>query len=130
MFFLIFFFFFFNDTATTEIYTLSLHDALPIFNLSVDYAPGGPLGWGTSLQWTWLSARVETSDDRYRLPPLNTLNVGIRYATRLFSRSCSARLDVGNVTNASGLTFSSTYYALAVPQLRRNYTLTKTSGRL
>src|SRR5215469_18698152 len=26
-----FFFFFFNDTATTEIYTLSLHDALPIF---------------------------------------------------------------------------------------------------
>src|SRR5437762_10763859 len=29
--FLFFFFFFFNDTATTEIYTLSLHDALPIF---------------------------------------------------------------------------------------------------
>src|SRR5437899_5259286 len=28
--FLLFFFFFFNDTATTEIYTLSLHDALPI----------------------------------------------------------------------------------------------------
>src|SRR2546426_4530590 len=26
------FFFFFNDTATTEIYTLSLHDALPIWN--------------------------------------------------------------------------------------------------
>src|SRR5258708_40068899 len=29
--FTLFFFFFFNDTATTEIYTLSLHDALPIF---------------------------------------------------------------------------------------------------
>src|SRR2546422_6555893 len=28
---LLFLFFFFNDTATTEIYTLSLHDALPIF---------------------------------------------------------------------------------------------------
>src|SRR6266487_667789 len=27
------FFFFFNDTATTEIYTLSLHDALPIFSM-------------------------------------------------------------------------------------------------
>src|SRR5260370_39070133 len=27
----IFIFFFFNDTATTEIYTLSLHDALPIY---------------------------------------------------------------------------------------------------
>src|SRR2546426_3394109 len=33
-----FFFFFFNDTATTEIYTLSLHDALPI-------SPGGRRGW-------------------------------------------------------------------------------------
>src|SRR5256885_9095743 len=28
-----FFFFFFNDTATTEIYTLSLHDALPICSI-------------------------------------------------------------------------------------------------
>src|SRR2546422_5097654 len=28
---LFFYFFFFNDTATTEIYTLSLHDALPIY---------------------------------------------------------------------------------------------------
>src|SRR5690242_21507342 len=31
--FILFFFFFFNDTATTEIYTLSLHDALPIYAL-------------------------------------------------------------------------------------------------
>src|SRR2546430_157434 len=30
-----FFFFFFNDTATTEIYTLSLHDALPILGLKI-----------------------------------------------------------------------------------------------
>src|SRR2546430_4476960 len=29
---MLFFFFFFNDTATTEIYTLSLHDALPILD--------------------------------------------------------------------------------------------------
>src|SRR3989442_13321019 len=29
-------FFFFNDTATTEIYTLSLHDALPIFHHRVE----------------------------------------------------------------------------------------------
>src|SRR5471030_3554325 len=31
LFLVVFFFFFFNDTATTEIYTLSLHDALPIY---------------------------------------------------------------------------------------------------
>src|SRR2546427_11403647 len=30
-----FIFFFFNDTATTEIYTLSLHDALPIFTRAI-----------------------------------------------------------------------------------------------
>src|SRR5439155_15393920 len=35
-----FIFFFFNDTATTEIYTLSLHDALPISYLPYHYAFG------------------------------------------------------------------------------------------
>src|SRR2546426_7868954 len=33
-------FFFFNDTATTEIYTLSLHDALPIFGGGFGGFPG------------------------------------------------------------------------------------------
>src|SRR5688572_31102769 len=37
-------FFFFNDTATTEIYTLSLHDALPIGNALVALQP--PRGYG------------------------------------------------------------------------------------
>ena len=32
--------FFFNDTATTEIYTLSLHDALPISGISFDLLTG------------------------------------------------------------------------------------------
>src|SRR5208337_5641881 len=36
--------FFFNDTATTEIYTLSLHDALPIFDrASAQRGDGSPL---------------------------------------------------------------------------------------
>src|SRR3989337_177813 len=34
VFFSFLFFFFFNDTATTEIYTLSLHDALPIYDFA------------------------------------------------------------------------------------------------
>src|SRR6266436_1837517 len=42
-------FFFFNDTATTEIYTLSLHDALPISRPAPPQQPrrpdmGGPAG--------------------------------------------------------------------------------------
>jgi len=53
----LFFFFFFNDTATTEIYTLSLHDALPIsvvtFTGTVDLTtdaltPRGRQGAGAS----------------------------------------------------------------------------------
>src|SRR3712207_7212915 len=40
-------FFFFNDTATTEIYTLSLHDALPISLTVVEAADGTPLVPGT-----------------------------------------------------------------------------------
>src|SRR2546427_8853970 len=42
---LVFSFFFFNDTATTEIYTLSLHDALPICALHAEER-GGPFGAG------------------------------------------------------------------------------------
>src|SRR5260370_10087280 len=40
-------FFFFNDTATTEIYTLSLHDALPIF-----FFAGGGAAEGSGLART------------------------------------------------------------------------------
>src|SRR3989442_4793988 len=43
------FFFFFNDTATTEIYTLSLHDALPIWLRGIAVAQtrqGGRVGAG------------------------------------------------------------------------------------
>src|SRR2546427_2278278 len=39
-----FFFFFFNDTATTEIYTLSLHDALPISHAGHQSAAGRQQG--------------------------------------------------------------------------------------
>ena len=51
------FFFFFNDTATTEIYTLSLHDALPILLVSL----WGALlvtAWGvaTAAFWRWLGS--------------------------------------------------------------------------
>src|SRR3712207_9283171 len=55
------FFFFFNDTATTEIYTLSLHDALPIcmwFWYVRKMVPACPLGAsGMCRSWFW-SVRV------------------------------------------------------------------------
>src|SRR6266516_7558886 len=47
--YLFFVFFFFNDTATTEIYTLSLHDALPICSASLHNQYRG--GWGGLIGW-------------------------------------------------------------------------------
>src|SRR2546422_11733985 len=43
------YFFFFNDTATTEIYTLSLHDALPIWCGSPEHDLVGTVG-GTAIK--------------------------------------------------------------------------------
>src|SRR3712207_7824013 len=40
-------FFFFNDTATTEIYTLSLHDALPISPDISDGDAANPTAWSS-----------------------------------------------------------------------------------
>src|SRR5271167_5244500 len=54
-FFYVFVFFFFNDTATTEIYTLSLHDALPILNSVARWTPCSV----QSIQWLSLLNRSE-----------------------------------------------------------------------
>src|SRR3712207_7373448 len=66
-------FFFFNDTATTEIYTLSLHDALPISSRSPCGHPrrGRPPGPPSSL----LRWRVDgpRRGRRSRLPPRRRL---------------------------------------------------------
>src|SRR2546430_9478481 len=48
-------FFFFNDTATTEIYTLSLHDALPI---SASASSLTPVGWRSPVLVTEMQAKA------------------------------------------------------------------------
>src|SRR5687768_18098344 len=70
---LFFLYFFFNDTATTEIYTLSLHDALPIFrNNPRQSTPGMAMGGGSIGELPWsrqLNRRSEehTSELQSRL---------------------------------------------------------------
>ena len=62
IYFIYIFFFFFNDTATTEIYTLSLHDALPIYlyvNASQAMPGGGDL---------YLQTENVTVDENYVKP--------------------------------------------------------------
>src|SRR5437899_4534720 len=64
-------FFFFNDTATTEIYTLSLHDALPISPPATPISPEG-LHRSTS---PWPSPSRDRKSTR-----LNSSHLGISYA--------------------------------------------------
>src|SRR2546428_7689544 len=75
---LFFFFFFFNDTATTEIYTLSLHDALPIFD-----GPKHTERWGDGIRRpeTQLAAAVtvDVCQDR-KSTRLNSSHDQISYA--------------------------------------------------
>src|SRR5258708_35060256 len=57
----IYMFFFFNDTATTEIYTLSLHDALPILNWLDD----GILKSTTASRETVLSGKTQMRSEEH-----------------------------------------------------------------
>src|SRR3989475_9396000 len=66
--------FFFNDTATTEIYTLSLHDALPIYRAVADYYEAVVhAGADTKLAANWVINEVlgdaKTHQEQLRVPP-------------------------------------------------------------
>src|SRR5258707_15327538 len=67
-------FFFFNDTATTEIYTLSLHDALPISHPSRSLAARGSNG--TSLR----SSMGPSGPQDRKSTRLNSSHANISYA--------------------------------------------------
>src|SRR3712207_9228065 len=79
-------FFFFNDTATTEIYTLSLHDALPISARRVA-GSAGPRGGG-------LTGRIR-APDRGRVPDLRRRprRIGAGRADRQVADRKSTRLN-------------------------------------
>src|SRR6266513_4282619 len=80
--------FFFHDTATTEIYTLSLHDALPISPCTTRHvADGQPLG-----------VDAEGSERDRKSTRLNSSHVSSSYAgfclkKKMYSRSASSTRD-------------------------------------
>ena len=96
-------------------------------NLTADYAPARWHPLAASLQWSRLSARVATTDDRYFLPVLSTLGVGLRYEARAHGHPLSVRLDALNVTDARGLHLSPV--AQVTPELGRRYLLSFTIDR-
>src|SRR3712207_7235633 len=87
-------FFFFNDTATTEIYTLSLHDALPICVTGTtvrvvdhDVKPGVEADMGDGDEWPAIRAKVQAADILVISTPtdrkstrLNSSHANISYA--------------------------------------------------
>src|SRR5438876_2435650 len=71
-----FFFFFFNDTATTEIYTLSLHDALPIWDPIFQNVNGEPCARTIPpTEPRGISSRIDRKSTR-----LNSSHPSISYA--------------------------------------------------
>src|SRR3712207_7708231 len=85
-------FFFFNDTATTEIYTLSLHDALPIFEDATMFDATTvrralyalPMGLSTNHVHVWKSllerAGFTLADIDRKSTRLNSSHANISYA--------------------------------------------------
>src|SRR5882724_11497559 len=86
------FFFFFNDTATTEIYTLSLHDALPISSPSPTplphwrYAPVSPSG--------------REGEEIGRSTRLNSSHLGISYAVFCLKKKKRPRVPTVSSLNS------------------------------
>src|SRR5256885_5455861 len=95
-------FFFFNDTATTEIYTLSLHDALPIFpddtktdNQNQQFAfrgglgafgrggLGGPFGGGNNAQTATSSDQMKKKQRVLSVPDQRTASIVVSAASEL-----------------------------------------------
>src|SRR5437870_8964895 len=82
-------FFFFNPTPTTEIYTLSLHDALPIWQFTL-YSFAGAFIWSTGLAYGGYKLGENYENIRTAMRPfdypdrkstrLNSSHVAISYA--------------------------------------------------
>src|SRR5256886_16916286 len=83
-------FFFFNDTATTEIYTLSLHDALPILHaLAIaDGLATGPAAWND-----WKATLVADLVRDRKSTRLNSSHSQISYAVFCLKKKKEPKSD-------------------------------------
>src|SRR2546430_14145229 len=84
-------FFFFNDTATTEIYTLSLHDALPIYRVARMRDPG------FKARLPWPRPASSASRDR-KSTRLNSSHSQISYAVFCLKKKKRMRNSKTNLT--------------------------------
>src|SRR6185369_17994510 len=85
-------FFFFNDTATTEIYTLSLHDALPISHFGAELV---------RLRELRLEQRVRTREPRSE-EHTSELQSHLNLVCRLLREKKKERIEVPGVRKVNG----------------------------
>src|SRR3712207_6895168 len=95
--------FFFNDTATTEIYTLSLHDALPILPMGRSYV-SAQRGTGENLRpetrrqnwaasWTLVTGHYAAIDPDRKSTRLNSSHANISYAVFCLKKKTEKKCD-------------------------------------
>src|SRR2546430_10244015 len=89
-------FFFFNDTATTEIYTLSLHDALPISNDHPARASLADLGAARARLDIMCVSRKDRKSTR-----LNSSHSQISYAVFCLKKKIESYADTGDYASHS-----------------------------
>src|SRR2546426_7234800 len=107
-------FFFFNDTATTEIYTLSLHDALPIF--PAHQRPCRPKNkWRLAIAPCGVSAENVSHAQAHNYRPLdrdrkstrlNSSHLVISYAVFCLKKKTQANSEVTYGWNQTQLDYS------------------------
>src|SRR3712207_3606790 len=115
-------FFFFNDTATTEIYTLSLHDALPICPINPTVASGSKARAPSSIP-----RPARRTGTRHTGPEISSASVS---ASGVFMRA--RRVGISRVASATMIVASSFIACLnsgvGVRSSRRTASLCRTSG--
>src|SRR5947208_6895379 len=87
-------FFFFNDTATTEIYTLSLHDALPIFGMDIKRVQIDAIG----THFSDVGLNVKTIPDR-KSTRLNSSHQIISYAVFCLKKKKKKTINIFCINN-------------------------------
>src|SRR2546430_13451129 len=110
---LFFFFFFFNDTATTEIYTLSLHDALPICSRIRNWQPRPALR--TAIWPECASTMPRAMEDR-KSTRLNSSHSQISYAVFCLKKKkhkdtifITTHIDLTPLDETQSITLSCSY---------------------
>src|SRR5205814_9374956 len=94
-----FFFFFFNDTATSEIYTLSLHDALPIYP---SFADGYALMASVKTFAGQPAATLPLMRDR-KSTRLNSSHLGISYAVFCLKKKNEKQIEQSQHINKNNV---------------------------